>query len=225
MAREFKSVAQIQEILERGAFDELKGALENEFFEAKSEPWDLGSPRGKFDLAKDISSLANGHGGIILVGASTFQSPTYQRREIAEIRRLSQVLTPNEQYWNIAAEWIYPTPFGVDFRWHPGAADSTQGLISVSVPNYGEELRPFLVARYLPEEGNRITSVFGLFQRLGPTTKPTPLHELHTFLREGRRLDAIHQKLDTIIARTESAAEDRQTWVGNILKKIRLIGD
>jgi len=185
MAREFENVAQIQEILTRGAFDELNGALENEFFEAKSEPWDLRSERGKFDLAKDVSSLANGHGGIILLGASTLPSPTYQRREIVEISRLPQARTPNEQYWQIVSEWIYPTPFGIDFRWHADPANSTVGLISVTVPNYDDELRPFLVARYLPEEGDRIKSVFGLIQRLGPTTKPTPLHELYTFLREG----------------------------------------
>jgi hypothetical protein len=225
MAREFESVSQIQEILERGAFDELRGALENEFFEAKSEPWDLSSPRGKFDLAKDVSSLANGHGGIILFGVSTFQSPTYQRREVGEIRRLPQTLTPSEQYWHVAAEWVYPTPVGVDFRWHPDPVNPAVGLISALVPDYDVELRPFLVAHYLPEEGDKIKSVFGLFQRLGPVTRPTPLHELHTFLREGRRLDAIHQKLDTIIAKTEGAAQDEPTWIRSILKKIGLIND
>jgi hypothetical protein len=44
-------------------------------------------------------------------------------------------------------------------------------------------------------------------------------------LREGRRLDAIHQKLDTIIARTEAdATGNRQTWMRKILTKIRLVG-
>ncbi len=225
MAREFESVAQIQEILTRGAFDELKGALENEIFEAKSPPWDLSSERGKFDFAKDVSSFANGHGGIILLGASTLKSPTYQRREIVEISRLPQARTPNEQYWHIVGEWIYPPPLGIDIHWHPDPANSTVGLISIMVPNYDDESRPFLVAHYLPEEGDRIKSVFGLFQRLGPTTRPTPLHELHTFLREGRRLDAIHQKLDTIIARTEGdATGNRQTWMRKILTKIRLVG-
>jgi hypothetical protein len=224
VAREFENVAQIQEILSRGEFDEFKGALENEFFEAKSEPWDLLSERGRFDLAKDVSSLANGHGGIIIVGASTSPSPTYQRREIVEVRRIPQAHTPNEQYWQIVGEWIYPVPFGVDFRWHPDPSNSTVGLISVPVPNYDDELRPFLVARYLPDEGDRIKSVFGLFQRLGPTTKPIPLHELHAFLREGRRLDAIHQKLDTIIASMEgNPAGDRRTWMRKILAKIRSV--
>jgi hypothetical protein len=224
VAREFENVEQIQEILTRGAFDELKGALENEIFEAK-QPWDLSSERGRFDFAKDVSSLANANGGIILLGASTSPSPTYQRREVVEVPRLSQSLTPNEQYWHIVGEWIYPTPSGITIQWHPDPTDSTLGLISIQVPKYDDELRPFLVARYLPEEGNRITSVFGLFQRLGPTTKPTPLYELHTFLREGRRLDAIHQKLDTIIARTErDAAGNQPTWMRRILRTIRLVG-
>jgi hypothetical protein len=226
MAREFENAAQIQEILTRGAFDELHGALENEFFEVKSEPWDLGSERGKFDLAKDVSSLANGHGGIILLGASTLPSPTYQRREIVKIPRLPQSHTPNEQYWHIVGEWIYPPPIGIDIHWHPEPNDPTRGMISVYVPDYREELRPFLVAHYLPEEGDRITWVFGLFQRLGPTTNPTPLYELHTFLREGRRLDAIHQKLDTIITKIEvGAAPESKKWIRNILTKIGLLSD
>jgi hypothetical protein len=224
VVREFENVEQIQEILMRGAFEELRGALENEIFEAKSEPWDLSSERGKFDFAKDVSSLANGRGGIILLGASTLASPTFQRREIVKISRLPQSHAPNEQYWHVIADWIYPTVSGTNIQWHPDPSNSAQGLISIQVPNYDDEFRPFLVARYLPEEGDRkITSVFGLFQRFGPTTKPTPLHELHTFLREGRRLDAIHQKLDTIISRT-NAADKQPTWVRKILGAMRLTG-
>jgi hypothetical protein len=64
--------------------------LENELFEAKPEPWDLNSERGKFELAKDVVSLENGRGGIIVVAASTSKSMTYQRTEINEIRRLPE---------------------------------------------------------------------------------------------------------------------------------------
>ena len=152
MAREFESVNEIQEILARGAFDELKGALESEFFEAKLR-WDLDSERGKFDVAKDVSSFANAQGGIIVLGASTKESDTHQSREIDEIPRISESLAPSdERYWQIVGDWIYPPPFGISFRWHPDLADSTVGLISVLVPNYDEELRPFLVSRYWPEE-------------------------------------------------------------------------
>ncbi|HMD10272.1 MAG TPA: hypothetical protein VKH63_22250, partial [Candidatus Acidoferrum sp.] len=156
-------------ILTRGAFDELKGALENEIFEAKTQPWDLSSERGRFDFAKDVSSLANANGGIILLGASTSPSPTYQRREIVEIPRLSQSHTPNEQYWHIVGEWIYPTPSGINIQWHPDPGNSTLGLISIQVPKYDDELRPFFLTCYLPEEGDRIKQVFP-----GRSPHPTP---------------------------------------------------
>ncbi len=227
MAREFESVGEIQGILARGAFDELKGMLENEIFEAKSEPWDLNSERGKFDLATDISSMANMRGGVIVFGASTKPSDTHQSREIDQIPRLPESLAPSDdRYWHIVGDWIYPPPFGISFRWHPDPEDPARGMISVYVPNYGEELRPFLVAHYLSERGQRISSVVGLSQRLGSTTKHTPIQDLHAFVREGRRLDAIHQKLDTIIARTEgAAAANRQSWMRRIFGKIRLHRD
>jgi len=226
MAREFENVEQIQDILARGAFDELKGALENEIFEAKSQPWDLNSERGKFDLATDISSMANMRGGIIVFGASTKQPDTHQSREVDQIPRLPESIAPSDdRYWQIVSDWIYPPLFGISFRWHPDPKDSTRGMISVYVPNYGEESRPFLVAHYLSEKGKRISSVVGLSQRLGSTTRHTPIQDLHAFVREGRRLDAIHQKLDTIIARTEKDATGNQpTWMRRILRTIRLVG-
>ena len=119
------------------------------------------------------------------------------------------------------------------------------GLISVYVPAFGEELRPFLVAHYFPERGNRITSVLGLFERLGSTTKPTPIEDLHAFIKEGRRLDQIHQKLnaliaaserdrldeiheklDTLIERIGGAAIPRsKSWIKRLFLKIRSLGD
>lgn len=61
-----------------------------------------------------------------------------------------------------------------------------------------------MVTRHIGESGRKISYVVGLVERLGATTKPTPVHELHTFLREGRRLDEIHQKLDSIIEKLEA---------------------
>jgi hypothetical protein len=186
---------EIRQILFGGRFDELKGTLETEFFEAKSEPWELNSERGKLDLAKDVSSLANWRGGIIVIGATSGKAATYQRNEIQEIHPLPISLAPTDRYTHVVGEWIYPVPEGVEFRWHPVPAEPDRGLIAVYVPNQNDGLRPFLVAHYIGEVGQRIDAVVGLVQRHGATTKTTPVEELHTFLREGRRLDEIHQKL------------------------------
>ncbi len=226
MAREFDSIAEIQEILARGAFDDLKGALENEFFDAKAEPWDLNLERGKLDLAKDVSSFANWRGGIIVVGATSAPAATYQRNEVQEIRPLPAVLVPTDRYSHVVREWIYPVPEGIEFKWYPLGTDSSRGLIGVHVPNQSDELRPFLITHHLSEAGKRIDTVFGLVQRLGATTKTETVVELHTLLKEGRRLDAIHQKLDTIIGRADvAAAGNRKTWIRKALTKIRLTKD
>jgi hypothetical protein len=221
MAREFESVAEIQGILARGAFDELKGSLENEFFDAKSDPWDLNLERGKLDLAKDVSSFANWHGGIIVVGASSAPAATYQRNEIQEIRPLPSMLTPTDRYSHVIREWVYPVPEGIDFRWYPVANDPGRGIIGVHIPSQNDELRPFLVAHYLSEAGRRIDAVFGLVQRLGATTKTETVRELHTLLKEGRRLDEIHQKLDTIIEQTERPpTASQQSWMQRFFTRI-----
>ena len=146
MAREFENLEEIQEILLSGRLEELKGTLENEFFDAKSKPWELDSERGKLDLAKDVSSLANLHGGIIIIGATTAPSATYQRNEIQEIHPLPISLAPTDRYAHVVREWIYPVPEGIEFKWHQVRAEPDRGLIGVYVPDQNDELRPFLVA-------------------------------------------------------------------------------
>jgi hypothetical protein len=116
MVREFENVAGIQNILAHGAFDELTGALENEFFDVKSDPWDLNLERGKLDLAKDVSSFANWRGGIIVVGAASAPAATYQRNEVQEIRPLPAMLTPTDRYSHVIREWVYPVPEGIEFK-------------------------------------------------------------------------------------------------------------
>lgn len=126
--REFKNAQEIRELLISGSFEELKGAFENEFFEAKSEPWDLDSERGKFELAKDLSSLANSRGGIVVVGAAPDAVLTSQRNLIKEIHPLPISLAPDDRYSHILSEWIYPVPEGVEFRWYPLTADTDRGV-------------------------------------------------------------------------------------------------
>ena len=110
---------------------------------------------------------------------------------------------------HIVGEWVYPVP-DIDIRWYSAASDPARGIIGVRIPNQNDELRPFFVKKYFEEAGNRLGTAICLVRRLGATTKETPVHELHTLLREGRRIDLIHQKLDAIIAKIEADASPIQ---------------
>jgi hypothetical protein len=221
VAREFQDPNEIRDILLGGKFETLIGSLENEIFEAKAKPWDLETTLGKLSFAKDISSFANLRGGVIVIGVKPGPADTYQRNEVQAIHLLPISLTPTDRYAHILQEWIYPVPEGVQFAWHPGSAQPDRGLIGVYIPNQDDERRPFLVAHYFSESGSNLTGVVGHVQRLAATTNPTPVNELHTFLREGRRLDEIHQKLDAILTKIEAGVIPETTWMQRLLRRIR----
>ena len=54
---------EILAVLEDGAFERLKGSPENLEVEFKREPYRLDQENQKFELAKDVSALANAAGG------------------------------------------------------------------------------------------------------------------------------------------------------------------
>jgi len=62
---------EILAVLEDGAFERLKGSPENLEVEFKREPYRLDQENQKFELAKDVSALANAAGGIIVIGVRT----------------------------------------------------------------------------------------------------------------------------------------------------------
>jgi hypothetical protein len=207
MAKYFESVDEIERILSRGNLEDLVGALENEFFEAKGEPWQLEIELEKFKFAKAVTAMANSRGGIILVGVAARGSQTHRRDEVLEQQRyLPESMTPDDRYMHILADWVHPLPEGIDVKWYNDSKNPTRGIIGVHIPNQNDELRPFFVKRYFEEAGKRLGAAVCLVQRFGATTKETPVYELHMLLREGRRVDLIHQKLDAIIAKIEAGA-------------------
>ena len=98
------SIADIAAILESGDFSPLIGALEDEHLECKSAPYQLDQERGKMELAKDVSALANADGGFILIGVTTEIEPTSNGEVIRRISCSSKhlggvVLRQTEGYW------------------------------------------------------------------------------------------------------------------------------
>src|SRR5438067_1534205 len=59
-------------ILESGEFDQLIGRPETPEVEFKGEPYQLDRETQRFELAKDVSAMANAAGGVIIFRAQTF---------------------------------------------------------------------------------------------------------------------------------------------------------
>jgi len=56
--------SEVAEILRRGTFDDLVGALEDEHLECKAAPYQLQHEHQKYELAKDVSMVVNRSGAL-----------------------------------------------------------------------------------------------------------------------------------------------------------------
>jgi hypothetical protein len=62
--------------LEAGNFEAIVGTTEDRRIDFKGQPYDLGSERGKYELAKDVASFASGRlSAAIVIGVATVTMP------------------------------------------------------------------------------------------------------------------------------------------------------
>lgn len=84
----------------------LVGQHESQWLDAKAEPWQLASAAGKAEMAKDLSSLANAQGGLIIIPART--TKTSGRERIEEIRDLPVDIVDIKQTRDVLEHWVFP---------------------------------------------------------------------------------------------------------------------
>src|SRR5262245_55612463 len=79
-------IAEIRNILSSGELERLVAFEEDDFLEAKGpRPYDLTTPKGRFELAKDVSAFANAGGGYLIIGVQHERMPTRSVEKIAAL--------------------------------------------------------------------------------------------------------------------------------------------
>jgi len=67
----------------------LIGVFESQTLEFKLAPYQLGEDPGRAEFAKDICAMANGGGGLIVVGIETERDPDAGRDKSVRVRPLA----------------------------------------------------------------------------------------------------------------------------------------
>jgi len=182
------TVEEIIVILNAGEFDQLKDAVENDRFECKAEPYRLDEEHQKYELAKDVSALANAKGGIILIGAQTERDPTHATDVIVKIRPLPNNLVKISQYEDIVRTWVYPPVKDIEIKWFKSSTHPATGLVGITIPEQEALWRPFLMTRSIEPSGRVSTTLFGYAERGNGKSLPMSVQQLHTILRDGYRV-------------------------------------
>src|SRR4029078_7167949 len=156
--------AAIEELLAKRDFAAFVGQIENQWFDAKDQPYKIDSDSGKRELAKDIAAFANSQGGVVAIGLRTEKSATQYRDEVIEIRPFASSLVDSGRYRDVLTAWIYPPVEDVEAEWLASIDDSAKGLFVLRVPEQRESLKPFLVMRAL-DGGKIVETLFGYSER------------------------------------------------------------
>jgi hypothetical protein len=191
-------VESVSRIMESGEFDQLIGGIEHSGVEFKAAPYQVEHEHQKQELAKDVSALANGDGGVILLGVKTERDPVHFGDEIIEVHPFPRELVNPEQYQAIMGTWIYPALQQVEVQWFPGAGQPDKGLVAILVPKQPSARYPFLVTKTIDDKGKLTQILFGYIERRRANAVPTSIGEVHVLMRDGLRFDSLAEQLEDL---------------------------
>jgi hypothetical protein len=204
----------IAALLRAANFEDLVGLVEDDRFEAKSQPYSLDTEVGCFEFAKDIAGFAEAFGGLILIGCETERSTAHREDEIKRPRPVDLSLVDVEQYHSIIEKWVYPPPEGVRIDFYPSAEDSKKGLFAIRVPEQANDKKPFVVVHMLLDRDRRRDIALGYVQRRRATVQPIQAQDLQRLLRDGKRFNDLQQRLDELTDQVRKLSESSELSKG-----------
>ena len=187
--------------LETGDFEAIIGLNENSWLEVKGAPYFLSGSKEKekFELAKDVSALANSVGGIILIGFATERESTVAAESISECRPFDQKLFDSDQYRKLLREWVHPVLDAVDIRLFEDKAHPSKYVAAIVVAESTTAAgRPYLVAKMLDEAERVSGTQVGYYERKHDAIPPMTIARLHQLFSSGQQFGEINERLTGI---------------------------
>lgn len=207
------SFESVKAILDAHDYNALIGLQEDAWLEVKGgTPYNLDSPAGRYELAKDVSAFANGGGGIIIAGLQTTIQDTTRIEEITAFDLCAQDAFQIHRYISIIQEYIHPTIAGLNVYWVHVDQDTTRGLGVIEVVPQNPERQYFLIANAV-DNGSMIRQfVFGIVRRNGSSNDPFTIEQLYQYTQKGKAplqqtLIRMEEKLDTVLVNQSRATE------------------
>ncbi len=180
--------AELLTLLDGGDLDQLVGVREDLEVEFKRQPYQLDQESEKFELAKDVSALANAAGGAIVIGVQTERSQESPTDEAARLRLLDRGLIDPERYVDVVIERVYPRIQGLRVEFRPIAADVERGVVVIDVPPQAEADKLFVVQRPVAEGTTAPGWMVGIAVRSVGRVDERRVGEIHGLINRGYAL-------------------------------------
>jgi len=194
------NVDEILRLLDAGDFDALIGAVETAEVDFKRSPYRLNEASEAFELAKDVTALANTEtGGIIVVGFQT-RSPEESGLDTVEtIHLFARSMFNRDQWLAKVHQLAYPTVVGLDAQFQPSTDDPDRGVAVIVVPAQAPESRYFVVAKQFVSEDGAPGWMIGLSVRSGDRNRPLSIGEIHALVSRSLHLGTDVAELKVLV--------------------------
>lgn len=176
---------QLLAVLDGGDFEQLVGVREDIEVEFKRQPYQLDRESEKFELAKDVSALANANGGAIVIGVQTERSEESPADEAVRLRLLGRGLVDEDRYVAILSGRVYPRIQRLRVAFKPSADDHERGLVVIDVPPQAEADKLFLVQRPVAEGTTAPGWMVGIAIRSVGRVDERRVGEIHGLINRG----------------------------------------
>ena len=202
----------IEQLFESHELTARVGRPETQTFEAKgASPYDLDTASGRYELAKDVSAIANAEGGFLVVGLTTEKSAIEALDKVSALDLIAEAAFPADQIGGLLREYVVPRISGVQIGWVADQLTPDRGVGVIQVPRQSDDSKPFLIARVVDGDEEVKQVVFGYCVRIGADVAPYDVIRLQRSMKQGmnsiaQRLEAIEQKLAVLLEAPEPVA-------------------
>jgi Putative DNA-binding domain len=167
----------------------LIGTPESAQIDFKAMAYQLSTPKGKWELAKDVAGLANLSGGVLVVGVRTTKTEGNFQEIASELRPVSVAMLDRVQHHDVIRDLVRPA-VDFDVEYFPDPDTTGKGYMTIHVKPLAEADRYALVRRMIAEDGKEIDAI-GVPVRDSDQTRWLSADEAYRLLRDGQRSNSL----------------------------------
>ena len=140
----------------------------------------------RFEIAKDVTAMANAGGGVIVYGVQEAIDPAQPRRTVGDLSPIAAGIVDRDQVYKTLREWVFPSSrLRVQVRERKVEGGSIWVL---DIDEHPREELPFLVVREWPpgkEEKGPTRGHFTVYRRQGSSNFHVSPEEVYQWLYTG----------------------------------------
>ena len=207
-----QTLGELWTALAAGDWERLVGTEESSTIEFKSGPYRLSeNDKDKWELAKDVASLANEQGGVIVIGFRTTKDAAVGSDVVAEHRPVNRDLVNVETITKVLQSRIYPRVRGVVAKWFP--ENSEHGVLVLEIPSQESRDKPFLLEGSLSDDGKLHSGTIAWPFREGGNIEWTRAATIQHLLSGGRtRTDVPTAYERDVVERLQQFSHGNEIW-------------